>query len=351
MQKYRNRLLAGFAIAIVIYAVYLFVAEARTGGETVRHLRAFPAGMLLPLVGLQLLAALFRWVEWHYYLGVIGARDKISVADSMILQVAGFTMAVSPGKAGELLKSVVLKAKTGVDVARSAPVVLAERVVDGIAVLLMLAVAVLLGGDATNLQGWQRNSILISAGLLATGLVVVQIRPLAYFFLNLLPHIPYVRRAHSALVDFYESSREVFNLRHVVPMVCVGFGVYGASALTMFLILVGFGQEPTVPLLLQSTIIAGVSAAVGALSGSPNGAGVTEGSIQWILMQTLGFAAGLALAAGLLHGFFNKWFRVFLGIAVGFIYRKRLFVPNFAEELAAAEAEREPSGETHPAAV
>lgn len=343
MQKYRNRLLAGFVIAVLIYAVYLFIAEARTGGGTLRHLQTFPLWLLLPLVGLQLLAFFFRWVEWHYYLGVIGARDKISVLDSMVLQLASFTMAVSPGKAGELLKSVILKTKTGTEVSRSAPVVLAERVVDGIAVILMLAVAVLLGGDATNLQDWQRNSILLSAAVLVAGLVVVQIQPLAYFFLNVLPHIPLARRAHGALTDFYESSREVFHLRHVTPMMVVGFGVYSCSALTMFLILVGFGESPAMPLLLQATIIAGVSAAVGALSGSPNGAGVTEGSSQWILMAAFGYGAALALAAALMHGFFNKWFRVFLGALIGAIFRKRLFVPSLEAELAAAERHPAPA--------
>ncbi|MEL6271116.1 MAG: lysylphosphatidylglycerol synthase transmembrane domain-containing protein [Chloroflexota bacterium] len=340
MQKYRNRLIAGFAIAILIYAVYLFIVETRTDGGSFQYIAAFPVWLFAPLVILQLLAFFFRWIEWHYYLGVIGAQDKISVFDSMVLQLAGFTMAVSPGKSGELLKSVVLKAKTGTEISKSAPVVLAERVVDGIAVILMLALAVAFGGDAANLQEWQRNSILLSAGILITGLIVVQIQPLAYFFLNLLPYIPLVRRMHGGLTDFYESSREVFHLRHVIPMVSVGFGVYGCSALTMFLILVGFGQEPTMPLFLQSTIIAGVSAAVGALSGSPNGAGVTEGSTQWILMQTLGFSAGLALAAGLLHGLFNRWFRVFLGMITGFVFRKRLFVPAFEAELAAAEQEQ-----------
>lgn len=342
MQKYRNRLIAGFVIAVLIYAVYLFIVEASTGGGTLRHLQAFPPLLLIPLVVLQLLAFFFRWIEWHYYLGVIGARDKISVFDSMVLQLASFTMAVSPGKAGELLKSVVLKTKTGTEVSRSAPVVLAERVVDGIAVILMMAVAVLLGGDAANLQAWQRNSILLSAGLLLTGLIVVQIQPLAYFSLNLLPHIPLVRRSHGALVDFYESSREVFHMRHVAPMIVIGFGVYSCSALTMFLILVGFGQAPDMPLLMQATIIAGVSAAVGALSGSPNGAGVTEGSSQWLLMTAFGYGAALALAAALMHSFFNKWFRVFLGLVVGFVFRKRLFVPALEDELAAAEQREHP---------
>ena len=162
---------------------------------------------------------------------------------------------------------------------------------------------------------------------------MVQIQPLAYFCLGIIKRIPLLRRMHTALVDFYESSREIFKLRHVIPMSMVGVGVYGCSAITMFLIIVAYGEPPTVSLFLLSTIIAGISAAVGAISGSPNGAGVTEGSTQWILMTTLGYGAGVALAVGLLHGFFNKWFRVWLGLLVGIVFRKRLFTPSFVDEL------------------
>lgn len=341
MQKYRNRVIIGFVLSILIYAVYLFVAELVSDDSAFEYLPQFPFGLLVPLVALQLVAFFFRWIEWHYYLGVVGAWDKISVADSMILQVASFTMAVSPGKAGELLKSVILKTKTGTDISRSAPIVLAERVVDGLAVIIMMALAVAFGGNVMALQDWQRNSIFASAIILVVGLIVVQLRPLAYFFLNLLPHIPLVRRTHGALVDFYDSSREVFHLRHVIPMTVVGVGVYGCSALTLFLILVGFGEAATMTLFLQSAIIAGVSAAVGALSGSPNGAGVTEGSTQWLVITAFGFGAGLALAVGLMHGWFNKWFRVFLGMLLGFVFRRRLFDEQVVAELEQLEREQE----------
>ena len=77
-----------------------------------------------------------RFLKWHYYLGVIGVR-RIGVLDSLALFVGGFTLVVSPGKAAEVLKSVVLKQMTGTPICRSAPVVLAERLTDGLAMLLL----------------------------------------------------------------------------------------------------------------------------------------------------------------------------------------------------------------------
>src|SRR5690606_4948197 len=156
-----------------------------------------------------------------------------------------FIMVVSPGKAGELLKSVMLKIHTtktkdgfviedGVPVARSAPIVVAERVVDGIAVIILMAVTLLIAGDSLNLGTYQgidyavlsRTLIYSSSAIILTGLIVIQIQPLAYFCLNILGYIPIIKRLQQPLTDFYESSREVFALKHVIPMSIVGLGVY-----------------------------------------------------------------------------------------------------------------------------
>ena len=149
MRKYRNRILGGFGLTIVIYVglVLILDHEGILTRDVVSHLQAFPLHIFLLIALAQTIVGLFRFMEWHYYLGVINARDKISLFDSAVLFVSAFMLAVSPGKVAEVLKAVVLKGKTGVPVARSAPVVIAERVVDGIAVIIVLLLAVVFAGD------------------------------------------------------------------------------------------------------------------------------------------------------------------------------------------------------------
>src|SRR5690606_4152546 len=272
MQKYRNRIIAGFAIALAIYAGLLLFTNTEA---LIAQLRSYPWALLFPVIALKLVSWVFRFAEWHYYLGVIGARERISLLDSAVIYLAGFTMAVSPGKIAEVLKAVVLKVRTGVPVAVSAPVVIAERVVDGIAVLILMFVALALAGDAIDL-GPYRSLIWLSVFLLAAGLIAVQIRPLAYAVLGVLKRLPVIRRFHAPLVDFYESSYEIFKLKHVIPTTLMGVVAYFADAVGFTLILSGFGLEITWTLFLQATFIAGFSAVIGALSGVPNGAGVTE---------------------------------------------------------------------------
>jgi uncharacterized protein (TIRG00374 family) len=339
MQKYRNRLIAGGILAVVIYVglLLIFDNQGQLTESVVTALRDFPAWLLIPLIGTQLAVAASRFMVWQFYLGVIGARDKISVFDSAVLFISGFVLVMSPGKAAELLKAVLLKIRTGVPIARSAPIVIAERVVDGLSLAIILTATLLLMGDQLALGEYSTASraiIYSTAVLLTLGLIVVQIAPLAYFILDrIIARLPLVRRFHAPLTDFYESSREIFQLRHLLPAAMRGFGVYLFSSLGFVLILWGFGLELTPTLVLQAIFINGVTATLGALSFVPNGAGVTELSTAAMLTAIVApnnpvLTIGVAAAAALLQGFFHKWFRVLLGLIVGVIFRNRLFTTS-----------------------
>lgn len=349
LRKYRNQILFGLLFAVTIYIAILLLLDGQGQIETrgvLDLIGAFPLLLVPVLIALQILVIGFRFIEWHYYLGVIGARDKISLVDSLIIFTASFTMVVTPGKAGEILKAVFLKAKTGVPVARGASVVLAERVVDGLAVIFVLTMALVLGGDRLDFgssngidyDALSRTIIYSSALLLAAGLVAVQIQPLAYAVLRLVAVIPLIRRLHDPLREFYESSREVFRLKHVIPMTLVGSGVYLSSSLCFFVVLLGFGLPASFTLLLQAMFITGVVSAIGALSFVPNGAGITEISNAGMLLAMVAptypdMTPALAGAASLVQGFFHKWFRVVIGLAVMVIFRKRLFSDDFERAL------------------
>lgn len=366
MKKYRNQILLGLMIALAIYIVFLLVADNQLAdddaqGGVAQAIAQFRPEYILWLILTQLAVVFFRFIEWHYYLGVIQARHKISLIDSLVIFVSTFTMVVSPGKAAEILKSVLLKMKTGVPVAISAPIVIAERVVDGLAVIIIMVFTLLVAGDNLTLGEHNgidytflsRTLIFSSALILALGLIIIQIRPLAYLCLNIISHLPLINRLHQPLTAFYESSREIFKLRHVLPMTLVGTGVYVSSSIGFLLVLIGFGFPPSWELFLQATFIVGVTSAIGALSFVPNGAGITEISTAGMLIVFIApvyafLTPILATAVALVQGFFHKWFRVLLGLAVAFIFRDRLFSEELNIELTQFERQSpHPAPATH----
>lgn len=361
MRKYRNQILFGILITLAIYIALLLLADNQGQLETegiLEQIQSFPLYLIPVLILAQTLVILFRFVEWHYYLGVINARHRISLQDSLIIFVATFIMVVSPGKAGELLKSVMLKIRTtkskdgviieeGAPIASSAPIVIAERVVDGIAVIILMTVTLFLAGDNLNLGTYQgidydvlsRTLIYSSSAIILAGLIVIQIQPLAYFCLRLLGYIPFINKLQQPLTNFYESSREIFALKHVIPMSLVGLCVYISSTAGFITVLYGFGLEITWQLILQGLFIVGVASALGALSFVPNGAGVTEISNTGMLLALVApiqpiVTFPVAAAVAFIQGFFHKWFRVLVGLAVAFIFRNRLFGDDLETELA-----------------
>ena len=352
-RKYRNQIFLGFIVILGIYIVLLLLLDNQgklsDADGVLTKLRNFPVAYLIPVIICQSFVILFRFIEWHYYILVIGAKGKISLFDSAVIHISGFTMVVSPGKAAELLKAVFLKAKTGIPIARGMPVVIAERIVDGIAVILIMAVTLVLAGDSLDLGDYYEISrfiIFSASALIVAGLVVIQIQALAMFFLNLIPKLPLVGRLYAPLVEFYESSKEIFKLKHVIPMSIVGVGVYVASAVGFIIILLGLGFEFSWQLFLQTTFILGVTSAVAALSFVPNGAGVAEASNTLMLTGIIGavnplMTVTVATVAAVIQGFFHKWFRVLVGLVVAIIFRKRLFDDSFEQELLAYEQEHQ----------
>lgn len=352
MRKYRHQLIVGLLIVFVIYIFVLLIFDS-TGQFDEGVLQAFavfPMSLLIILAITQVSANLFRFLTWQYYLGVVDARDKITVKDSAVIFVSSFMFSVSPGKVAELLKSVFLKMKTGTPIARSAPIVFAERIADGLSVVITLTVTLLIGGTNLPLGDYydiSRGIVFSSAAIIFAGLIVVQVQPLAQFCLNILAKIPLINRLHGWFAHFYESSREIFSIRHMIPVTALGMGVYMSSTVGFLIILWGFGLTMTPELFLQVAFIVGVASAVGALSFVPNGAGVTELTnfamlVAMVVPAHPQFTVPMAGAAALLQSFFHKWFRVLVGMAVAFVYRKRLFTAELEAELATMQAEKHP---------
>lgn len=354
MQRYWKRLFAGFTLALGLYILYLIVVEsqAQLAGEGMGAALSHFDGRMIPLlIGSQLLVVLCRFIEWQYYMGIVGAAERMSTKDSAIIFITCFMMVMSPGKAGELLKAVFVQSRTGVSAARVAPAVLAERVIDGLAAMLLMTVALLFAGDSLRLATVDgidynliaRGIIFSSMFAITAGLIVIQIRALAEFFLRVLERLPLISRLAPIARTFYESSREVFQPRHILRVIWPGVGVFLASTLCFVLVLAGFGIPITREVFLQAAFMVGVTSAVGALSFVPNGAGVTEATNTALILALLSpqypfMTAPLAAAASLIQGFFHKWFRVLLGIGVALIYRDRLFSDDVEKTMDQAEA-------------
>lgn len=327
MRDLRNKLIIGALLGLAVIVGLLLYTDLR---QVTGYIRAFPPIFIVPIVGFTLFNYALRAVKWHYYLRLIGVH-AISWVDSTALFVAGFVLALSPGKVAELLKAAVLRQMSGTPVARSAPIVIAERVTDGLGMMILAAIG--FGGMLA--QSRTDDDVLFSylpaylavLGLLLCGIIITQIRPVALWMLVIAERLPLIGRISHSLHELYESSYELFRPVPLLTAVALGVISWAGECVGFFFILWGLGLEPTWLLMWQAMFILAASSIVGALSGLPGGLGVIEftivGMVQVLVLNERD--PGLAGTAAILVRLFTLWFGATLGLITALIFRARLF--------------------------
>jgi hypothetical protein len=170
-----------------------------------------------------------RFLKWQYYLGTL--RIRIPLVDSLIIFMSGLGLSITPSKVGEVVRSWFLKRGFDVPVARSAPIVLADRLSDLMALVLLCALGV---------YSYHYGHAVVwgVAALVGLIFVVVTVRPLGTAMLKRLEKAPGVGRARMVHIEqLYDSSAELLNWRRVaVPLVLavVAWGCARRSLFTRF---------------------------------------------------------------------------------------------------------------------
>jgi glycosyltransferase 2 family protein len=298
-----RRLLPGLVLGSVVLIGLALLGDLR---EVSRLLLQFKWGYFLAALALTLVNYTLRFFKWHFYLSQVGVRG-LSWWQSLRLFVAGFPLAVTPGKIGDALKGVWLNRMSGLPVGRGVSVVLAERISDGLAVLILSILGVF-----AYPQYWPVFGLIL--GTLVIIIIVSQIRPLALFFLDIAERIPVVKGIAPGLREFYEGSFALF--RPGALLLAVGLGTISwlAEGIGFYLILLGLGVAPGTELLVLSIFILSFSTAVGAASALPGGLGAAEISIAGMLALMINESPAISTSATLLIRLATLWFGVVLGL-------------------------------------
>lgn len=314
-RQVRGKIILSVIFGVLVMGLLSLVADVRQLGVTLSHFN----WALLPLIlGLTLFNYAMRFVKWQYYLHLIGVRN-LSTGDSAGIFFSAFTMVLTPGKVGELLKSYMLRRVANVPIARSAPLILAERMTDGLAMVFLSAL-----GLALIPSGWPILVVTLVAAL--GGTLIIQHRPTAERILALGERIgPLASRVHH-LREFYESSYEILRPRPFGLAVLGGLISWSGECFAFYLVLRGLGLPHSWTLLIAATSILALATLIGSASMLPGGLGVADASIAGLLLATITSALmtrDVAVAASLLIRFATLWFGVGLGAVVVLFFWRR----------------------------
>ena len=308
MARLRKNLVLALALGA---AVYLILAILSDLDKLAAALDSFNYALIPAILGLVALSYVGRFFRWMYYLRVL----KVSVPTGInaALFASGLSMTISPGKLGEVLKSVFVRRVSGAPIARTAPAVVAERATDGTG---MVALG-FLGAFALNLPPW---TMLMFLAVAVFGIAVLRSKRLSLAAERILLKLPLVNRFAPHLRDFHGASNALLGTRPLVVGTVISLFSWGLECTGVYLCAVGLGADR--PFLLIVFVFA-VSSLLGVVSMLPGGIGAVEAGLYGQFVAVANLSTGLAGALTLVIRLATLWFATLLGIC-GLLLVRRL---------------------------
>ena len=255
------------------------------------------------LVGLLLLSLvnyLLRFLRWARYLALLEAPVPWRI--NLDAYFSGFALTTSPGKVGEMLRSVLLKPH-GVPPAASVAAFFAERVSDLLAILVLAAVGLWAYAPARPVVGLALAAVVLALLLVQwTALIAAidrwaQARPQKW------------ARLVVKLCEVVLHFRRCFSLPAMGMGLALGIVAWFAEGLGFWWLLVALDH----PLPMSTAVfIYAFAMLVGALSFLPGGLGGSEAAMI-ALLSLNGFPEASAVTATLICRLATLWFAVGLG--------------------------------------
>jgi uncharacterized protein (TIRG00374 family) len=306
VERLKRNLILALALGV---AVYLVLAVVSGFGSLTAALDDFNFALVPAILGLVLLSYAGRFLRWLYYLKIL--KVSVPLLTNAAIFAAGLSMTISPGKLGEVLKSVFVRQASGAPVARTAPAVVAERATDGTG---MVAWG-FLGAFALGLGP---GTMVLFLAVAALGIAVLRSKRLSLLAERALLKLPLLDRLAPHLGDFHASSNELLSSRPLVVGTLISFLSWGLECLAVYLCAVGLGTDMS---FLLVVFVFAVSSLIGVLSMLPGGIGAVEAGLYGQFVTVAGLPAGLAAALTVMIRLATLWFATVVGIVGLFVVR------------------------------
>lgn len=264
-------------------------------------------------IGLSLANYVVRFARWQLYLRV--QQVQVPIGSSALVFGAGLSLAITPAKLGELVKSYLLRELHGIPPTLTAPVVVAERVTDLVALLALAVIGVAAFGVEPVL-------IAVAVGVVGFGLLMLAWPRPARALIDLVTTLRFARRFRAPMQEMYGGLAFLCRPKLLGMATAIAIPSWACECVGFALIVNAFpGAHVDVGLAM---VIYAASTIAGALSFLPGGLGVTEGGMAILLVQSGHIEQAVALAATLLIRLATLWFGVLLGVVLLAIARGKI---------------------------
>ncbi|AXA37356.1 MAG: flippase-like domain-containing protein [Candidatus Sumerlaea chitinivorans] len=300
--------------AVLFYTAFVIWSDAR---KNVQTLRQFPWRHLPLILGAVLMNLWIRELKWDYFRRMAGIR--VPRFGSFLVFFSGYSMCISPGRVGELIKPFMYKEYFDQKMRRTVPLVFCERLSDLLGMIVLAGAA--LSGFATavqshNDQSWLTSSfiygfLIFSAAFMVVLVWVLRQKRWFYGLLFALGKVGALRKVMHKMRKVYYATYPLLTVRNLAITTGLAAFSWSFECLALYWILHGVGATSVT--FSQATFIFCMATIFGGfLFFLPGGIGGFETTMA-IMLSILGVPPYQSAPAVILIRFCTLFFSVALG--------------------------------------
>ena len=296
--KFDNRFIFVIVGAIILYAIFLLLSDISLILSKIPNLKTEYLPIILILIPSSWL---FLFLRWNLLLK--NSNIKIPLKENLKIYFAGFALAVTPGKFGELIKSQIMKTKFDVPHRTTSSLVLVERLYDLAGAIAVSFIGILLIGIG--------EYIIAGASIVLISIfVMISSKKLFQNVLKMIGKIKFTQKYTVPLSESYETIQTSTKGKIVFTSILTTSAYWLLESLGVYFILLSFD----INLLNYVHVIATYTSSLilGAASFIPGGLGVVEGSLVGLL-NFQGVDISDAFVLVVLIRLFTLWYSVIIG--------------------------------------
>ncbi len=272
---------------------------------------------LAPIFGAAIVSYSLRILRFQYFLPQ--SRVRIPLRGTLVVQVVGFALSVTPGHIGEVFKLHLIRERAGTPVIQTAPLLLLDRFTEGGG---FMSLAVLSTLALPELRSQVPTSALTLLGLLVIlGFALVQyVLPRRALRDRIhLPQFAPLQRIVPHLQNLWHGLESSFTVPQILGGLALSTVARFADGLVVLFAARMLGLELSLP---AAVLVLAVSGLAGGFSLLPAGTGAVETTMVGLLVL-LGASFTDALSITLVARLSTLWLWVALGLGVAFVLRLR----------------------------
>lgn len=286
-------------IAIGIYSIFLIYSDFNTVIDNSLNFNYF----FIPLILLTVFSSwIFLFFRWCILLK--NSNIEIPFKDNFLIYLSGFTFSISPGKSGELIKSIFLKNKFNIEKSKSIPIIFVERFYDVLALIILILFGI------SFLQFEFLPIVILCVGILFSILFLIYSKSTFDYFIRFAFKFKFLQKFITPLENSHEIIRKSITPKTFLISTSLTIFYRLIEAFSVYLVFLGFGID--LISYFQLTYMYSASIILGSISMIPGGLGITEGSLA-SLISSNGIAFSSALVLVIIIRFFTLWFAVITG--------------------------------------